>query len=157
MVYQWKIQGLHKLDAQTAGEELKRISDKHGLTTEAVVNESRQQNAVLHNIFDWNDATAAESYRKAQAGELIRNIVTVKMESEKPLAQPVRAFVSIKESYQPIDIVIKTESYKNEMLHTALKELNSFRQKYSALIELTSLLENIKTAINELDFNNHDE
>ena len=70
-----------------------RKKEKGLLTPELVVDESREENAPLHPVFEWDDKKAAEHYRVMQAGSLIRN-VTVKIE-EAPRMEPTRAFVNI--------------------------------------------------------------
>ena len=48
-----------------------------GLTPEAVVNEARDEDSVLHRDFQWNDAVAGELYRLQEARKIIRAIVVV--------------------------------------------------------------------------------
>jgi len=150
MVYQWKTPGFYKVDAQTAGAELERISAQGSLTPQNVVDESRSETAVLHNCFDWNDATAAESYRQVQAREIVRNIITVNIDGE-PLKGPVRAFVSIQGNYEPMGVVIKTKDYQEEMLSKALRELRSFQNKYAGLSELSEVFASISAFENALE------
>lgn len=93
MVYQYKVP-YARVGAQIAGEELARIEKEKGsLTPEMVVDESREEDAPLHPVFELDDKKAAECYRIVQAGGLIRN-VTVKIE-EAPRMEPVRAFVNV--------------------------------------------------------------
>ena len=149
MVYQWKIP-LYKVDAQAAGEELERIANsRQSLTPDAVVDESRAETAVLHGCFEWNDEAAAERYREAQAQHLIQNMVTVAIDGED-LKQPVRAFVSIQRDYKPIDIVIKSHDYREEMLLRAMSELHAFQNKYSELSELSEVFASIGSLDNSL-------
>lgn len=140
--YQWRTPGYFKLDAQIAGDELERISNSKPLTPENIVDESRSETAVLHNCFDWNDKTAAESYRQVQAREIVRNIVTVSVDGAE-VAESVRAFVSIQGDYKPISVVVKTKDYQDEMLQKALRELQSFQRKYSGLSQLAEVFESI--------------
>ena len=98
------------------------------------------EGAVLHNCFDWNDATAAESYRQVQAREIIRNILTVSIDGESTPA-PVRAFVSVESNYTPINVVIRSPGYRDELLKRAYSELRSFQRKYSGLSELAEIFE----------------
>lgn len=141
MVYQWKTP-LYPVNAQEAGEELERISSRGSLTPENVVEESRPKDSVLHDCFEWNDAKAAENYRKVQAGDIIRNIVTISIDGAE-VSEPVRAFVSIADDYKPITVVVKTQEYTEEMLQKALKELHSFQRKYSSLEQLSDVFKAI--------------
>lgn len=58
-----------KADPQRLGEALATIQDAHGgrLEPEHVVDAARPKNSVLHKHFEWDDAAAAEAYRKDQA------------------------------------------------------------------------------------------
>jgi hypothetical protein len=89
------------VDAQTAGEELDRIRQEHGmLEPGTVVDESRPDEAPLHPAFEWCDPKAAELYREHQATNLIKQVrVIVPPRSEEPV---VRGRADIPEmEYQP--------------------------------------------------------
>lgn len=148
MVYRWSIP-VYPVDAQTAGAELEKIAEKHGaLKPVYVVEESRSQGAVLHNCFEWNNKTAAEKYRRRQAQDLIRNIVTVKIgKIETP--QPVRAFVNIQQNheYVPVAHVLYTPVLREAMRNSAMKELESFCRKYAVIDSLSELVTNIERMI----------
>lgn len=144
MVYQWKLPGLYPVDANVAGNELKRIHKRNGkLEAKDVVNESRPVNAPLHGCFEWNDQIAAEKFREHQAGAIIRAIVVVKNESKQKEPVTVRAFVNTSEEYQPIEIVMSNEKMREEMMKSAKREMDVFRKKYKDLEELTPILEAI--------------
>jgi hypothetical protein len=89
------------VDAQTAGEELDRIRQEHGMLEPGiVVDESRPDEAPLHPAFEWCDPKAAELYREHQASHLIKQVrVIVPPRSEEPV---VRGRADIPEmEYQP--------------------------------------------------------
>ena len=144
MVYQFKINGLYPVSAQTAGEELHRIyTDKGQLKPADIVDESRPESAPLHPCFEWDDEVAAEKYREVQAGNLIRSITVV---HETPTHEPVevRAFVKPLESYTPIEVVVNSEEQMTALLESALAELKAFEKKYATLSKLAPILEEIK-------------
>ena len=153
MVYEWKIPK-YTVPAQSAGEELERIGHKHGiLTPHNVLEESRQTQAVLHELFEWNDSSAAEQYRLNQAQEIIGNLVVVRITDDQP-REPVRAFVNLvpqendqERGYLSIVKVLSAPEYTRQMLNTALSELQALRKKYQVLTELTSVF----AAIDELE------
>jgi len=148
MIYQWKLP-LYKIDAQAAGEELERITQTHNsLTPDAVVDESRSEDAVLHNCFEWDDQNAAERYREVQAQELIRNIVTVTVNDEE-ITEPVRAFVSIQNDYKPVNVVVRTKEYSDEMYRKALRDLQAYKRKYAGLEQLAEVFKAIDSALGE--------
>ena len=148
MIYKWKLPGLIPVDAQTAGEELQRIyREKGALNPVDIVDESRDSAAPLHPCFEWDDEIAAEKYRQTQAQKIVCSIVTVQ---EKPNREPVeiRAFVSVRQEYKPIEVVTSSEEQMQELLCTALAELMAFRRKYSILSELAGVMRAIEEVAN---------
>lgn len=144
MVYQWKLLGLMPVDAQTAGEELHRIYQEKGrLDAPDIVNESRPEEAPLHPCFEWDDAVAAEKYREVQAGNLVRCIVTTyETEEQKPIE--VRAFPCVQQTYQPIEVVVKSEEKKADLMQSAIEELKAFQKKYATLKQLSPVFDAIE-------------
>lgn len=134
--------GIFPVTAQTAGEELTRIYERRGeLDPADIVEESRDEEAPLHPCFEWNDAKAAEKYREHQAAKLIRAVVTVEETTKGP--QYVRAFPHVEQHYHPIRVVLSSKERTEELLHTAMRELVSFRNKYEILSELAGVFEAI--------------
>lgn len=147
MIYQWKIPGLIPIDAQTAGEELHRIYQKNGcLDAHDIVNESRSDDAPLHQCFEWDDEKAAEKYRENQAKDIVRSII-ITQEKPNHEAIAVRAFVSVQESYHPIEVVVNSAEQYSNLLKSALAELKAFEKKYAILSELNVVFDAIKEIV----------
>lgn len=146
MVYRWKLPGVIPVDAQTAGEELQRIyEERGGLSPAYIVDESRDTSAPLHPCFEWDNEAAAEKYRQTQAAQIVRSIVTVEETGSSP--QEVRAFVHVQEKYHPISVVVNSEEKMEELLKTALAELQAFRRKYSTLSQLAPVMKAIDEVV----------
>ena len=129
--------------AQEVGEELERIREKHGkVNPEAIVEASRSKNSILHPYFDWDDAIAAEKHRKQQARH-ISNSLTCEVIIEGGEKKIIRAFINVKKNeeseYVPIEVVMKDEDLRRQMLDNALRELIGIKQKYQALKELSEI------------------
>ena len=148
LVYQWKRN--MPVKAQTVGEHFERLEQCYGhITPKIVIDDSRNKEALLHECFEWDDAVAAEKYREAQAGGIIRNL-TVKVEtcseSEEPIR--VRAFVSVTTDtapeYQSVLKVLADDELKSQLFESAKKELQAFRDKYSTLQELAEVFASIE-------------
>lgn len=140
MVYEYKTPRLYKVSAKDAAEEIERIKGgAESVTPAQIVEASRDEGAVLHSVFEWDDSKAGRLYREQQAGQLIRNIV-VRYEDKK---QPVRAFVHVESSYEPIKQVLASKVKTERMLDAAIRELRSFRDKYAALKELSDVFKAI--------------
>lgn len=143
MVYQFKVPGLFPVSAQTAGEELRRIYENKGcLEPKDVVDKSRPEDAPLHDCFEWDDEAAAEKYREVQAGQIIRSVVVVQEEEQRPPVE-VRAFVNVQKTYRPIEVVVNSEEQMLELFNSALSELKAFERKYANLKQLSSVFEEI--------------
>ena len=136
-----------KADPQVAGEMCERIRQEQGeLTAENFLDANRPIDAPLHNVFEWDDAFAAEEYRKSQARHVINSLVMI-VEPEQP---PVRAFMNVEYSspdYKPIHLLLSNADDHKNMLNTALRELRAFQSKYLVLSELKPLFD----VINEID------
>jgi len=151
MVYQWKIPDFSNVPAQAVGEEIEGCKNAAGfITPAAVVERAGCPDNVLHGYFEWDDDAAADKYRLHQAGELLRNIVTVAVTArdgeERSFA--VRAFVNVKtkreRGYKAITSVVGLVDEYAYLLGCAKRDLEAFEQKYAALIELREVLAAIR-------------
>lgn len=151
-VYEWKYS--MGVPPQQAGEFLEELERSHGaLTPELVLNESRDENAVLHPCFEWDDDKAAEGFRLYQARKILNNI-TVKIEhSPMKAPQVVRAFINVNDEtkkergkFVAMATIMRNPDYKAQILKNALYELQTFKNKYADYVEL----EKVFTAIDEL-------
>lgn len=145
MVYEWKSGSRIKGNAQESGELFKQLSEtKDGLTAETLLEANKPETAPLHNDYEWNDEKAAHDWRLHQSRHFINSIaINIAEEGETEIV--VRAFhITTEESkYEPITAIIKEESKYNKLLQTALAELEAFKRKYSTLIELATVFEEI--------------
>lgn len=156
MVYNWKYN--MPVKAQVAGEEIERIEAKHGaVTPQILVDESKDDTAVLHKLFEWDDEKAAEKYRLSQAGNIIRNLtVTVAdIKTNKPVT--VRAYVSTQSEHDEKSFYISTgrafkvPETREAVIAQALRELREFQRKYGALVEFANTCDKIAEVLRELE------
>lgn len=150
MVYEWKGASRIKADAQKAGELFEQLEAENDLTAARVVEESRAEDAVLHNEFEWNDSEAANKYREGQARHLINaiTIATVKAEGcDKPI--PVRAFfnISADSTYTSVVSIANSAEKTANLVAQAKRELITFSNKYNAI---QSYLSGVFDAIKEV-------
>lgn len=145
--YSWKVGRVpYSLDANEVGKELEKLDE---LTPANVVNLARDENNILHSIFEWDDTIAAEKWRKTQASRLITNlqINIIKDDEEKP--KQVRAFVTLEKNttYEPIEKVVSDTDKYAMLLDNAYRELNYIKLKYDTLTEIQELLADIPEVI----------
>ena len=144
MVYQFK-RGSHiKADAQTAGEMCEKLEKTVGLTPENLLDANREENAPLHDAFEWRDDVAAEKYRVHQAGHIIRCLCVVSESEQRQ--EPVRAFFKFQEadSYESTAVIIQRADGHAQLLALARKELEAFVKKYKLLEELAPVMQAIR-------------
>lgn len=143
--YQWKFPRLYSVDAQTAGDELERIRSTHnGLTPEAVVDESRPEDAPLHPVFQWDDKEAANKYRLIQAQQLIRSITIVVKSSDEQEPVALRVYHHVQNDYKPLQVIVSSVDMMEELMKDALKDLDAFEHKYNMLKDLAPVFNAIK-------------
>lgn len=128
------------VDAQTAGQELARISHENGeLTAPLVVQEARPDDAPLHPIFEWNDQVAAELHREHQARNLIRSVQIVREGEEQP--EPVYVHVSTEGSYMPAEEVVQRVDLFEQAYRDACDRLG---QAQHSLDQLAAIAERLQ-------------
>lgn len=142
--------------AEQAMAELERIREKRGtLKPEFVVEESADENAILHKCFQWDDTIAANLWRKEQAAALIRNI-TVTIVNENVCAT-VRAVVNVARtgekgrSYIPLTQAILDDEAYDDLLSQAKEEMERFIAKYSQLVELNGVKKSMMAVLAGID------
>ncbi len=139
-------------------EHLQEIYDRRGrLTPDDVLAVARDENHPLHNRFEWNDSTAAEAYRRAQAQELIRS-VRVSYVDRAGVEQKTRAFVAVRQPlhtdeadedepevnggyrYLPAEVVAKDELLARQALAQMEREWKTLRSKFEGFREFWQLV-----------------
>lgn len=136
-------------ERETVKGILTAILETHGtLTPDLVVEEAREPSHPLHHRFDWDDSTAAESWRREQAAELIRR-VRVTYAAPNGEEHSVRAFVCLREeantpsAYEPVEKVLENDFTRNLLLRQVERELAAFKRKYGHLKEFAEMVRKI--------------
>ena len=146
MVYKYRATQ-YKVPAQVAGEYLEELGkEEGGLTARTLLERSRPEEALLHECFEWDDTEAAERYRLGQARYFISNVVTVELKG-KPV-EPTRAFVQVTQRehnevgiFKPVHIALSDSVSREIVLGNAMRDMQSFKDKYATLEELASVIE----------------
>jgi hypothetical protein len=137
VIYKFREGSRFPVKPQPAGEELSRIADLNGgnLIPGAVRDESRSDDAYLHECFDWNDWTAAEAHREEQARRLIRSIVSVE-----------RVTAEGEPCYMTTARVMSDAELRSQAIADVLSLLNGVRRRYEHLDELRGIFEEVDRA-----------
>ena len=150
MVYQWKSGSrIGGISAQVAGEVCEQLDSAGCLSAQRLVDVSRPKEAALHTAFEWDDSIAGEEWRKHQARHIINSIIVVQKKEDEPV--PVRAFFKIEQSegtYESVHTILRCATKREMLMQDALRELDSFKRKYSVLKELSGVFAAIEDAKN---------
>ena len=140
-----------KVSAQVVGDTLEEIAKTGEITSAKFLDASRPEDAPTHNLFEWDDSTAAERYRLQQATIAINSIEVQIVDEVNATVTPQAAFVNVISkaprkagAFVPIEIAMSDEAMRSTILLNALNELKSFRRKYSQLSELADIFFEIK-------------
>jgi len=145
MVYQWKTGARYSVSAEVAASVMNELSAQNNLSAKALVDASRPEDAPLHNEFEWDDGIAAEKWREQQGRVMIAMVAVVQEGTEQK--EPIRAYFHIEDNqprYEPIVTIISSEEKQAKLFKLAIKELQSFRDKYQSIKEFTKLFADIR-------------
>ncbi|MDQ0305342.1 hypothetical protein J2S75_004394 [Ancylobacter polymorphus] len=131
-------------DAQAVGEHLELLrQQQHGeLTPEDVLNDAANPNSPLHSFFEWSDTEAARQYRLSQARGLIRAVVAVYVQDDKPAVR-AKAYVHINEPgaphYRETGHAMSQKKTRDLVLQRAWREFQQWKARYRDLKEFSEL------------------
>lgn len=146
MSFEWKPGYPAKINAEVAVEVLDQVREDNGgkLAAEDVVNAARDPGSPLHPQFQWDDARAAEEYRREQARGLLRHLVVI--EDGQP---PRPYYITIEEHREErsnrfsyvrlVEDVLPSADLTREVLERAIRELAGWRQRYALLADLAKV------------------
>lgn len=140
-----------RLDYQVVGERLEHLRETlgAGFAPSRVVEDARPEDSPLHEAgFTWDATEAHQKLLEQEAAYLVRNVISIDTGPDG-VERTTRAFVSIVEResqerrYLPIVTALSDDEYREQILHTALKEALSWRRKYDELREFARIFEAI--------------
>ncbi len=138
--YQYREGCSHKVKANIVGVAFEEIRREQPLTPAAIVDYARPEGNPLHPLFNWDDADAAEKYRRRQANDLIVDIVVVE---NGPSGEPTErlAYVSVqfteeKRSYVDTVEAMSSEEVEEQLTREAIAALEGWKRRYGWLKSL---------------------
>lgn len=127
---------------EIVAEVLKQISEREGvLKPKAVVNEARLESSPIHDLFDWDDSSAAEKYRENQAMHLIASVRVEYNDKEVDAYYNIQLETVPQKGYYSLDQVVSSEEIYQDVLRQAVKELKYWHDKYKQIKELAGLVD----------------
>jgi len=144
--------------AREIGPVLVRIEQKNGAIKPAtVVQEASSPSSPLHSYFTWDDTEAAKKCRLEEARSIIRSVRIIHEDAPDIV---VHAFTSVKATskeskfsgygYLSTPAALNKKEYKEQVLNTALSEIEVWKRRYSGLVELASICGAIEATIKKL-------
>jgi hypothetical protein len=151
--YSWKLASLAKgINVQDAVTELNRIKSIYGsLTPENVLDASRVETAVLHKLFNWDDAKAAEHYRLQQARTILNNIEVKVISNGQPKQIAVYEIIRDKSTQEYKSIQSMTTTDISFIKKRTKQELTILKDKLSIYKELSDVTTALSVAIEALN------
>ena len=141
MAVAWSMK-LFRADAEKVYSELETIEEK---TPQNIVDYAEAHpDSELYKCFTWDDAKAANEWRKAEARQVVRLLVFAEEETEQP--KNIRVLQKASEAYEPVKMIVRNKDEYANLLERAKAELKAFRERYKQINELEKVLE----AIDEL-------
>jgi hypothetical protein len=130
--------------------ELEKIRRPNGLLfPQDIVRAAAKKTHPLHTEFEWRNTEAARRYRLLQAQRLIRYVRIVEVTPDNKLVA-VRLYESLPsdrrlgQGYRTIHEIMNDRDKTNELLASALRELQSFRMRYQQLCELAGVIREVE-------------
>lgn len=155
--YSWKTGVMFPVKAEVAADTIKNLQASLGkstITAKELLDASRDENAPLHDCFEWDDSVAAEKFRQDQARRIIIGIEVTKSET---IPTTTRLFVNVvptaakkQGEFATIFQAMVVDDWRKQVLMDALKELRSFQRKYSVYKELADVCTAIDTFADKL-------
>ena len=150
--------GFSKLSAQDCYDELMNISSGtlKEISNQDVVDYARiNVDSELHKAFNWNDAEAAEAFRRHTAKNLKNSLYTFELENpqvsisnddeQKEIPLFLNPESNTVKNHMPTEIVMRKSDLHKATLEKALRELQGFQQRYSFLTELSAVFQAINS------------
>ena len=135
-----------KADAQACYNEIQTLGETY--TPEQVLDLARNPETELHKCFDWNDTTAAESWRKQQARYVCTSlVVTVKKSDGVETSYRVIQHDKEDGAYRPVTLTVRDDDQYGRLLRQAKAELASFRKRYKSITELEGVIDEIEAVL----------
>ncbi len=147
----------YKITKTITKERIKAITDLESENKLTAVELVKRAKVIIHpwhdEIYKQNDNQAAYLYRLQRAREIINKIKIIINNTEIYAFENVSIIVNETENekqYVGIQQILNNEDYRNQVLMSALKELKTWKTKYSMYKELEKVFEVVDEMENSL-------
>ncbi len=152
----WKTGYRSPIKAETAVKALHRLESRYQgrVSPSQIVDAARSKRSVLHSVFDWDDVTAAESWRREEARTMVNHLVYVDAETEKVAP----AFVSVivgngdaSRGYASVERVMAEPDLRAQAIEAAFLGLASWERRYAHLSEFVLVTDAIRETQQQIE------
>lgn len=137
-----------KSDAQIVGSYIEEKDLDGSITPEFLVQIAQPKTSPIHHLFEWDDKKAGEKYRLHQARMILASIEVIEDGTQ------VKAFYNISTSddrkYYSLEAARADENLWENVIESALKEVEYWREKYKTYKELSLISKAIDKTIQKI-------
>lgn len=146
--YKWNIKSFAKnVDPDLAVQELTRIEETYGsLTPDHILEASKDETAIFHPLFTWDDSEAAKQYRLQQARMIINNVQVVTISNGEERLISVYEIVALEDGRAYKHINSMSSDDIEQVKARTVRELNGLKQKLSVYKQFEKVLVKIGEA-----------
>jgi len=129
-------------DAKVIGNYLSKAFPDGSPDPETIVDIAKDKKNPIHKYFDWDDKKAAEKWRILQAQRMIQ-MVYIELTPEVDLRQWESVVVDGKRRYQDSRTIRNAPDLVDQVIQSALLQLEYWQKKYSIYSSLKPLVADI--------------
>lgn len=143
-----KNSGFSDKDAKSIGSFLKKKFPDGSPKPAKLVELAKEETSPLHKYFDWDNKKAAHKWRLHQARQIICMVyVTIKEDEDPEKEVLVREYESVivdgKRKYQDSETVLADVDLVDQVIQSALRQLELWEKKFSIYKSLRKLVEDV--------------
>lgn len=136
--------------------EILEVQETKGLTAKNLLNKAKSKKSKLHNLFNWNNDSAAELWRLQQARILINKVEVIIKDKKMFAFENVNVVVngvesvnfnedySYKREYKPIGEILSSENLREQLISRAISEVDYWKNRYLEINEFYPIFDSIE-------------
>ena len=144
-------------EKELVAEKLAELAKKNGgrLTPNVVLEEAKDRDSILHNLFEWDDTLAAHQHRIYQARQIITSVrVVITTENRKistvyyvrdPEAEPTE------QGYVSIDRLKTDKDLARESIVMEFSRASSYLQRAKAHAQALNMSDEVEALIEDIN------
>lgn len=142
----------YKADPNLVYDEVSTLGES--CRPQDVVEFARDPKTELHKCFDWDDETAAEKWRVHTARNILLSLKVEVISKDKKTGEsvkiPFRLMQNDKEdkAYKHVSFIVRHDDEYARLLKRAKAELAAFKKRYSMIVELSEVIDEIDKILN---------